>query len=77
MAKVTIGPGWQALTTGTNNALVSPEGRVLLYIGTAAPTAADYGVPFNNERFEIGNPAQSWIRANEDGRSVSAIIFTY
>ena len=74
--KTTIGTAWQAFTDGENNAIMSHEGRVLLYIGDAEPTPADSGIMFNNEKIEVGAPAMSWIRS-ADNRPVDAVIFTY
>lgn len=76
MAKVTIGPAWQVFTDGTTNGIVSAPGIILLYIGTAAPTSADAGIPFTNEKIQVGSPAKSWIRTH-DTVPVDGVMFTY
>lgn len=76
MARVNIGMSWTALTTGSNNAVVSPEGRVMLYIGTAAPAANEPGIPFHFEKIQVAPPAQAWIKSGEQ-TPVLAVQFVY
>lgn len=76
MARVTIGPAWQVFTDGTANGIVSAPGTILLYIGSAAPTATDAGIPFTNEKIQVGSPAKSWIRTH-DLVPVDGVMFTY
>jgi len=76
MAKVTIGPAWQVFTDGTVNGILSAPGTILLYIGASAPTQADNGIPFTNEKIQVGSPAKSWIRSH-DLNPVDGVMFTF
>lgn len=76
MALTQITPAWQAFTDGTNNGICSAPGTILLYIGSAAPTSADKGIPFSNEKIQVGSPAKSWLKT-ADVMPVDAVIFTY
>lgn len=76
MALIKLAPTWQVLTDGTNNAIVSAPGTTLLYIGAAAPTQQDAGIPYAGEKIQVGTPAKSWIRT-ADIMPVDAVLFTF
>ena len=78
MAKEIVTPAWQVFTDGTNSAIASPEGRLMLYIGDTAPAATEPGMPFKDEKVQVSAPAQSWIKSGDGaGGNTTAIIFTY